>query len=343
MALWDRWRASREAVPRDVDAALRAALLAVLDRDLDRAEEMLTRALQIDSDDVEAYLALARLYRSRGEVGRAIRIHQNLLLRPNLSGEQHGTALTDLGIDFRQGGFLRRAIASFEEVLTHSPRHPVALGELVRLLAEVREHPRAVEMAKRLARVTGQRSSDLVAPLLVDMARAAHAEGRTDDARSAVKRALRRNRSCIDAWIALGDFEAERGRIKAALAAWKRVPDLDIGRGPEVYPKLEATFAALDRARDHETLLRGLIEVHPEDSGVRLALGRTLAARGDTRVAVDELQRALELEPDNLAAWSTLGRVLLSEGWDAEASKVFADLLDTLDRTGLSGQGGKPE
>ena len=59
--------------PRDVDAAFRAALLAVLDRDYDEAEKMLLAAVRLDSDAVEPYLALARLLRRRGELSRAIR------------------------------------------------------------------------------------------------------------------------------------------------------------------------------------------------------------------------------------------------------------------------------
>ncbi len=79
--MWRITRAFRRdarALP-DADRALRQALLALLDRDFDAAEALIARALRSDSDDVEAYIALARLYRSRGEVGRALRIHQNLL------------------------------------------------------------------------------------------------------------------------------------------------------------------------------------------------------------------------------------------------------------------------
>ncbi len=77
MSWWRRAFGGRARAPRDVDTALRSALLAVLDRDLDAAEEMLTRALRLDSRGGDSFLVLARLYRMRGEIGRAIRIHQN--------------------------------------------------------------------------------------------------------------------------------------------------------------------------------------------------------------------------------------------------------------------------
>jgi lipopolysaccharide assembly protein B len=108
---WMRARRHKRA-PRDAPALIRAALLAVLDGEHERAEELLTAAVGLESSGSEAYLALGRYYRMRGEIGRAIRVHQNVLLRRDLDPEQTVAALEDLARDFRQGGFLQRAIAS---------------------------------------------------------------------------------------------------------------------------------------------------------------------------------------------------------------------------------------
>src|SRR5262245_35793796 len=146
-------RRRRSAAARDAEAAARAALLAVLDRDHERAEQLLTESAELDSSGVEPYLALARFYRMRGDVGRAIRLHQGLLLRRDLDPDQRIACLADLAADFRAGGFLQRAIASYEEVLERDPEHVIALRALVRLLTDVRDHPRAIELQRRLARI----------------------------------------------------------------------------------------------------------------------------------------------------------------------------------------------
>jgi lipopolysaccharide biosynthesis regulator YciM len=327
--------------PRDVDAALRAALLAVLDRDYDEAEKMLLAAVRFDSEAVEPYLALARLLRTRGEIGRAIRIHQNLLLRLDPTSKYGYQALAGLAADFRQGGLLRRAIASYEELLSRDPKHVEALRALLRLHAEVRNFERAIEVAKRLARVEGGDGARAEADLRVQMAEAALAEGRGDDARRAVKQALRKDKQNVRAWIVLGNLEAERDRAKAALAAWARVPAIDRRSGPQVYPKLEATYAALERPHEFEVFLNELLGERPEDRGARLALARTLAARGAADEAVAELRRILELEPDDVEARGALGRLLLSEHRDADATKEYAELLELVERRGLgAGPGG---
>jgi lipopolysaccharide biosynthesis regulator YciM len=321
--------------PRDVDSALRSALLAVLERDFEAAESLLDRAVRIDSTAVEPYLALARLFRMKGEVGRAIRIHQNLLLRRDLDRSDTVRALAGLAADFRQGGFLRRAIACYEEVLAHDPRHREATAQLVRLLAQAREFPRALEMERRLAKLERRDGSEAEAELLVEMAEAAQAEGRSEDARKAVKKALRRNRRSARAWTALGALEAERGRSKAALAAWSRVPALDRRAAARVYPHLEASYAALGRARDFEASLEGLLESQPDDAVARMALARTLAARGEVDAACAQLRQVLERAPDDLEARGALGRLLLAEGKHVDAGREYAELLDSLERRGL--------
>jgi len=307
----------------------------VLERDHERAEKLLVAAAELDSSDIEPYLALGRFYRMRGEIGRAIRVHQNLLLRRDLEPDQTVTCIADLAADFRQGGFLQRAIASYEEVLAHSPRHVGALRALIALLADARDYPRALQMQRRLAKVEKSDGSAEEARLWVDMAEAAQAEGRDDEARRAVKRALRANPRSVRGWLVLGSLEAERGSSKAALAAWSRIPSLDRRSGVLVYPRIEAAYAALGRAGEFEDYLRRLLAERDDDAHARLALARTLGARGDVEEALAELRRLLEREPDHLEARAVLGRLLLSEHRDADTTKEYAELLDVLDRRGL--------
>jgi lipopolysaccharide assembly protein B len=330
---WLRRRRSEAA--RDAEAAARAALLAVLDRDHERAEQLLALSAELDSSKVEPYLALARFYRMRGDIGGAIRLHQNLLLRRDLDRNQRIVCLADLAADFQQGGFLQRAIASYDEVLERDPKHAPALRALVKLFGLVRDHPRALAMQRRLARVEQRDPAAEQAEIWVDMAEAAQAEGRTRDARRAANRALRADANCVRAWILSGQLEAERGRSKAALAAWQRVPRIDRKSAALVYPRIESAYAALDRSREFETYLRELLAERGDDLHVRLALSRSLAARGEIEEALAELRRLLERDPEHLAARAALGRLLLSEHRDPEATKEYAELLDVLERCGL--------
>jgi lipopolysaccharide biosynthesis regulator YciM len=328
---------------RDLDSELCSALLSVLDQDLDRAEEALVRAVRSDADGIESYLALARLYRMRGEIGRAIRVHQNLLLREDLRKEQRLTVLADLGADFRKGGFEDRAIACYEGVILDDKRDLKSLQALVQLYAQTGRYSRAIEVSRRLTRLEGRGPRDEEARLYAEMAKAQHAEGDHDDARRSTKKALRCSKRCVVAWVLLGDLEAERGRTKAALAAWSEVPRLDRASGPLVYAKLEATYAALGRIRDFETFVRGLLEEQPGDIGARRALATLLSARGDVDASISELNRLLGADCDDLETRAALGRILLSESRVSEAAREYALMIAALSRSGLLRGEEKPD
>jgi lipopolysaccharide biosynthesis regulator YciM len=325
------------------EEALGRALLAALEPgNLDETEEWLSEVVRRDSDAVSAYLALARVYRRRGEVGRSIHLHQNLLLRRDLGADERLMAVAELAEDFRVGGFLQRALASFEEVLAHEPGHREALRATVSIFADLQDYSSALGQLRRLEKVQKQSDPVREAELLFQLAAAAHAEGRNDAARKAVKRALRRDSGNVDAGILLGRLEAERGRDKAALEAWQRVLAQGSpvrGGDPEevdLYSMVEASFAALHRARDYEGFLRELLEKRPGDGQAIAALARTLSARGEVGSAIAELSDALDRVPESLELHVLLGRLLLSEGREREALAEFSEILDCLDeRKGL--------
>ena len=78
----------------------------LLSNDRDQAIEEFTKSVQVNSDTIETYMALGNLYRSRGDIDRAIRIRQTIILRPNIDEQIKLRALFDLGLDYRKGGFI---------------------------------------------------------------------------------------------------------------------------------------------------------------------------------------------------------------------------------------------
>jgi lipopolysaccharide biosynthesis regulator YciM len=332
---WQFWRIRRgraaESSAREFDALLQRALFAILDHDPETAERALTDAVRVDSDAIDAYIALCRFYRSRGEVGRAIRLHQNLLLRKDLDAAERVKVLLELAQDFHAGGFLRRAVASFEEVISHEPRHSIALAALVELLADLQDFPRSIILERRLAKIQG-RDRTGEASMCVRMGEHEREEGRANSARKAAKMAVRRDSRCARAYILLGQLEADRGRDKLALAAWAKVPTLDRELAVEVYPMIEAAYAATNRARDFEGFLRAQVEEQLGDDGATLALSRYLTSRGDSDLALIELKRLLDRSPKNISARAVLGRSLLAAGREEDALREYSSLLDLIER-----------
>ena len=119
---------------------------------VDLAIEELTKAAAVDGDALEIDLILGNLYREKGQVGRAIHVHQQLLQRPKLNRLEHAYSLLCLALDFKRGGFVDRALEAFNEVLRLDPENEYALINLEKLHEEQHQWQEAYEVRQRLAK-----------------------------------------------------------------------------------------------------------------------------------------------------------------------------------------------
>src|SRR5713226_5888839 len=111
-----RFDQKRHAAARDLPSAYFKGLNFLLNEQPDKAIEVFIQALEVNSETVETHLALGNLFRRRGEVERAIRIHQNLIARPTLDKNQRSQALLELGQDYLKAGLFDRAENLFLEL-----------------------------------------------------------------------------------------------------------------------------------------------------------------------------------------------------------------------------------
>lgn len=316
----------------EIERAWRRSLRAAISGDLPGAETWLERIVEADSQDLDAYHALARLYRQQGAIGRALRMHQNLLLRSELNLDARREALLELARDFEAGGYVERAAATYEELLSGQPRNAEVLERLVSLLHELREFPRALALVRRLRRRDPEIGRRLEVRILLSQSQGLSAEGNYDGARKAIKRCLRRDKTCGLAWTILGELEAEQGKPRRALAAWMRGATIDQHAAPELYPKIAASLITRGKPEDFDKFLQKVLAVRPLDAEARIALARSHASRGNRNLAIEELARAIELTPGHSGLRAELGRQLIATGQDAEALKAYAALLDMLER-----------
>src|SRR5687768_5703599 len=118
---------------------------------IDPAIQELTKAAQAAGDALEIHLILGNLYREKGQVGRAIQEHQALLQRPNLRQLEHASVLLCLGLDYKRGGFVDRALSAFNDVLRLDPDNEHALSNLEKLYEEQHQWDDAYTTRQKLA------------------------------------------------------------------------------------------------------------------------------------------------------------------------------------------------
>jgi len=302
----------------------------ILENDHDAAIEELTKVVQVNTETVEIYFALGNLFRRKGEIDRAIRIHQNIILRPGIDESTQRQAYFDLGLDYKKAGFVRRAIATLEEVLNRAPSSTDAMRELCELYEEVKDWEKAFTVRQRLSKIEGRKEDNVLAHLQVELGRARMAEDEAATAKKCFKKALSLDSRCVDGMLALGDLHLTSGDARAAIASWTRV----MGVAPEyaylTFTRLEEAYEQLGQTDNLEKTLRDALARHEEDPNAHLILGRYLHRHGDTASALSELRRAIELNPAALEARKTLGQILLAEASGEEALDSYRSLLDHL-------------
>jgi lipopolysaccharide biosynthesis regulator YciM len=325
-----RWWRRKPPVEADpASARIRSALRRVLAGDLAAAEEALVDAVRLDSSSADVYLALANVFRARGEVGRAIRIHQNLLLRPDLPAALRHEAQLGLALDFRSGGFLARSTASFQELLEADPGNLQALGELERIHVESGDWQAAIDVRRSIGGRDAQ-TARVLAHLWTGLGRVRAQEGDEREARRAFRRALRSDRSCAEARLALADQSLRLGKPARAIAHALRTLDLHPAIASLAGPRLFEAHERLQSLPALEALLRGRVERAAEERESALWLARVQLAQQKIDDATATLRRLLHRQPELVAAWAELGRAQLRHGRSAEALKTFEEWLDHL-------------
>src|SRR4029450_5171918 len=118
---------------------------------VDPAIDELVKAAESAGDPLEIHQILGNLYREKGQVGRAIQEHQALLQRSDLRKLEHANVLLCLGLDYKRGGFVDRALEAFTEVLRLDPDNPYALSNLEKLYEEQHQWAEAYAARQKLA------------------------------------------------------------------------------------------------------------------------------------------------------------------------------------------------
>src|ERR671917_187835 len=125
----------------------------LVDHQVDQAIDELTQATSSATDALEIQMILGNLYRQKGQVGRAINVHQALLQRPDLTKLEHAYVLLCLALDFRHAGFVDRALEAFQEVLRLDPSNRYALVNLQKLYEEQQQWGEAARVRGRVAEI----------------------------------------------------------------------------------------------------------------------------------------------------------------------------------------------
>ncbi|HXH65056.1 MAG TPA: heat-shock protein [Mariprofundaceae bacterium] len=195
----------------------------------DRALQQMVQVARLRSEAADVYLALGEMFRAKGEIGRAVRIHQNLLARPDLPAALRLQARLALAKDFQTGGLIDRALREYGKALSVKPDELVALEASLRLREQSSEWEKAEELLSRIEHVHGESSHLHRAYLVAEMARMEKNRHHWAKAVEYAQKALDLDGHCALAYLVMMDVRLsqhnEAQAAEAAEALWLHAPE----------------------------------------------------------------------------------------------------------------------
>jgi len=301
----------------------------LVDNQIDQAIDELTQATSTDTDALEIQMILGNLYRQKGQVGRAINVHQALLQRTDLRTLEHAYVLLCLGLDFRHGGFVDRALEAFQEVVRLDQLNRYAFVNLQKLYEDQHQWAEAARVREQIAAIDARRRDEHSQILGFLRNEIGSAQASSSDVAGAAKTfqdAIDVDQRIAPAYLNLGDMRERQGNLASAVDAWERLAQSLPDRAHLAFDRLERAYQALGQPRRFVELCQRLIDRNPQDWRARLALSRHLAAGGYHRQAFDLLLDALPHNPHGLVIHQEVWHVLSALNLDPALVGRYVDL-----------------
>jgi len=277
------------AVPRSYFKGLNY----LLNEQPDKAIEAFLEVAKMDPDTLELHFALGALFRRRGELDRAIRIHQNVADRADLTQEHRMKALYELGEDFLKAGLLDRAEAVFRRL--ESSVHALdSLRNILEIQVLTKEWREAIITAARLEKLGAPAQNADTAHYYCELALAAMLKGDDAVARADLSRAIQENKRSARALILLGDLEAKAGNDEAAITAWRQLEEVSPAYLPIVAERLTQALVHCGRQDEALNLLKAYLERRPSPDLLHFLFQTMAQVRGweaAKQLAAEELKR----------------------------------------------------
>jgi lipopolysaccharide biosynthesis regulator YciM len=252
-----------EGAPPPLNIDYLKGLNFLLNEQTDQALEHFLKMVRVDDKTIETHFALGSLFRRRGEVDRAIRIHQNIIARPDLASEQRDQALFSLAKDYLRAGLLDRAENLFVQLSQGSRYQVEALEQLCRIYEQEREWQRAIESGQKLEVLSGQSLALQIAHYYCELAEQAATKKDYNAARAFVKKSQSGRPRTQRGALTRARIALETEDSKTALRLYNRIVDENTYLITEALPALVEVYRREGSTDQLESSLRTHLNKNP--------------------------------------------------------------------------------
>lgn len=231
--------------------------------------EMFVKWLDENQESIETHLFLGNTFRRRGEVDKAIGIHQNLMMQAHLTDEQRALSLLELSRDYMRAGVLDRAENLLKELVSKGRELEASYQHLIEIYQQSKDWVRAIETADKLQQTTGRDMSRHIAHFYCELAEQRWLKGEREIAEDYLKQAIAKNPESVRASLLMGDIQAQSGHFKGAIKTYQKVQKQDQAFLSEIVFPLARCYDSLG---NHQGMVKYLTQCMQTNPSLSVAL-----------------------------------------------------------------------
>ncbi|MBS1272533.1 MAG: Lipopolysaccharide assembly protein B [Candidatus Marinimicrobia bacterium] len=317
----------RPTAPKKTTESLYSdGLRLLLEGDLEAAADKLKQVVRRDTNHIDAYIKLGDIFRENNQHSQALKVHQSLTVRRNLSQGQQLDIFHSLIHDFRELQQYEKALQYADKMLDIDKKNVKGHEAKLEIYRETNRWEEAAEVLKSIQKITGEEQGKTLALYRVEEGRKLEKAGGAKDGRIQYRKALKTDPKCCAAYYYLGNSYDAEGRSEEAIENWEKFGEICPDSLFLVSENIEQRLFELGNFSEVERYYRRLLESHPDNIEAAVGIASFYDKKGETESAIRSIENALDKAPDSLRA-----RIVLTKMYNKDKShSAIEDQLDQM-------------
>lgn len=280
------------------------SLVAELENNDELAIKKLKEALNIDTNLIDGYIRLGNLYRKKGDIERAIKIHQSLTVRPTLKKEEEKKVYFSLVQDYLQSKRPNKAIAFLREILKIDKNDHTARDLLLKVYEDLQNFQDCIAVCEEYA--SGSIDNQRIAYYYSAMGNARlseiseEQEERIKEANNLFKKALKIKPDSVSALLATAELYRHTGEWKKAKEYYLKLINLHPEYAFLIIAELEKTAYETGTFDEMIPLYEKIFRQNPKNFSVGFALANLYEKKNEIEPAKEIYRKICDLYPEAL-------------------------------------------
>ncbi len=285
-----------QTIKQDLSIKYSTGLNYLLSNQKDKAIESLLDALKVEDDSVEAHFAMANLFRKRGELDRALKVHEHLVRHGNLPTKDKQQAVFELGKDFLSAGLYDRAEKMFNKLLKSDDYGLKSLTFLLQIFQSTKDWQQGINHKKQIIKLNDKRLLHTLANFYCEQATRAFEQDKFIEVLELLEQALKLDpNSCRANWLMAKIYENHK-QCELACKCYQDIYLQDKEFFPDVIEQMYQCYLELDASDEFFKFIKKVYDETASSSALISYLSHVEEKHGNKK-AQEFMLSALKRRP----------------------------------------------